>query len=183
MPAQDFLAGSSTPAFPPTLLRGRAPSSSVTPSPWSPHSGLRPDLPFERFSSICHEGPVSSRDWPADQHHPLQALGTHRLGLVVMNFGTLKRLVELNQAIIPTLWLRAMSPWKGQRPIQSPVNSGGKRALSGARSRSGEGLGWGIQSLAQSFLRGNGTPVSTWQIPVRWLLKIQRRNWAERRGK
>lgn len=127
MPAQDFQAGSSTPAFPHTLPRGRAPSSSVAPSPCSPHSGLRPDLPFERFSSIRHEGPVSSRDWPADQNHPLQALGTHRLGLVVMNFGTLKRLVELNQAIIPTLWLRARSPWKGQRPIQSPVNSGGKR--------------------------------------------------------
>lgn len=43
---------------------------------------------------------------------------------------------------------------------------GKERARSGARSRSGEGLGWGIQSLAQSFLRGNGTPVSTWQIPL-----------------
>lgn len=33
---------------------------------------------------------MSSRDWPADQNHPLQALGTHRFGLVVMSFGNLK---------------------------------------------------------------------------------------------
>lgn len=52
---------------------------------------------------------MSSRDWPADQNHPLQALGTHRFGLVVMSFGNLKRLVELNQATIPTLWLTAKS--------------------------------------------------------------------------
>lgn len=75
----------------------------------------------------------------------------------------------------PISWLTAKSHCKGQRPIQSPVNIGGWREpLSGTGSKPGEGWGEGMQCLAQSFLRGNGTPISTWQVPVRRLLRIQR---------
>lgn len=59
---------------------------------------------------------------------------------------------------------------------------GERESLSGIRSRSGEGLGWDVQFLAQSFLRGNGAPVSTWQIPVRRLLKIRRKNGQKEGG-
>lgn len=74
------------------------------------------------------------------------------------------------------MWLTAKSQCQGQRPNQSPGNTGGawREPLPGARSKPGEGWGWGRQCLAQSFLRGSGTPVSTWQVPVTWLLEIQR---------
>lgn len=57
-------------------------------------------------------------------------------------------------------FLTAKSPWKGQRLIQGPASSGVKRTppfREGKVSR---------QFLAQSFLRGRGTPVSALQIPV-----------------
>lgn len=149
----------------------------------SPHglsTRVRPDLPLERCSSTCHEGPVSSRDGPGDQDHPLQARGTHRYELVATNSGNLKRLVEL-QALTPISWLTAKSRegaearsksgkhWRGveRTPLRGQVQAWG-------------GVGWGVQCLAQSFLRGNGTPVSTWQVPVRWLLKIQRADRGKR---
>ena len=73
-----------------------------------------------------------------------------------MNFENLKRLVEL-QATIPISWPTAKSRCKGQRPIQSPVNIGGvlwREPFWGTGSKPGEGWGWGMQCLAQSFLRG-----------------------------
>lgn len=63
-------------------------------------------------------------------------------------------------------------------PSEFGTQQGERREpLSGTRSRSWEGCAvGGMQFLAQSFLRGNGTPVSTWQIPVRRLLKMRRKD-------
>lgn len=84
--------------------------------------------------------------------------------------------MALNQAIVPYVMADSKEPMGGAEAHSKSSKQG--RPLSGTRSQvlALGGMGWGTQFLAQSFLRGHGTPVSTWQIPVRGLLKVQRKN-------
>lgn len=134
---EDPCSGSQLSELPTSLSNRPAPGtlhlSSPLPSQAMPPSG--------EVSFIRHEGPASSRAWPAEQSHC--KCWTHRSGGVSMNFGNLKTPVHLSQAILfPTSRLTARSQRKGQTPIQSPVNSRGERRA--PLSGTGPGLGRGV---------------------------------------
>jgi len=85
-----------------------------------------------------------------------------------MNFGNPKTLWSYTSPTLPHLMADCKGPKEGADTHSESTKQQGRKERAPLRNRGlGRGVGWGMRFLAQSFLRGNGTPVSTWQIPVR----------------